>query len=106
MEIVEVKRQCDEKSCYDCECTDEYKIIMSKENLKQYTENKMKQQILQNYIDNNNTIKLMLIDYKNDYNNYNDYNRIGALEQIILDTALDKMFVYQNYQKCVGLFNY
>ena len=57
-------------------------------------------QTLQNYIDNNNTIKLMLLDYKN------EYNKLGALEQIILDTALDKMFVYQNYQKCVGLFNY
>ena len=35
VEVIIVNRQCDEKSCGNCQCTDEYKIIFTKEEPKQ-----------------------------------------------------------------------
>ena len=46
---------------------------------------------IKEYINNNNTIKLMLL------NKENTYWKEGALEQIKLDTGLSEDFIYKNY---------
>lgn len=46
---------------------------------------------IKQYINNNNTIKLMLL------NKENEYLKTGALQQIKLDTGLSTEFVYKNY---------
>lgn len=46
---------------------------------------------IKQYINENNTIKLMLL------NKDNEYNKIGALEQIRLDTGLSEQYVYSKY---------
>lgn len=46
---------------------------------------------IKQYLNNNNTIKLMLL------NKDNEYLKTGALEQIKLDTGLTEGFIYKNY---------
>mgnify|MGYP000594882593 CR=1 FL=1 len=51
---------------------------------------------IKQYINNNNTIKLMLL------NKDNTYWKEGALEQIKLDTGLSTEFVYKNYFEIIN----
>jgi hypothetical protein len=46
---------------------------------------------IENYLDNNKTVRLMLLDINN------GYQKTGALHQISLDVGVSLEFVYGNY---------
>lgn len=54
---------------------------------------------IKQYLNNNNTIKLMLL------NKDNEYLKTGALEQIKLDTGLSTEFIYKNYFKIINCYS-
>lgn len=53
---------------------------------------------IENLLKNNTTLKLMLINKDN-----NSYNKVGALEQIRLDTNNSQEFIYSNYHNILNI---